>query len=53
MNIYDTKIVKCGVCGRHVGEVHFDASVDSAECGQCHANNARMNKQDVFFAISC
>lgn len=36
MNIYDTKIVRCTICNKCIGEIRFDAKINSAKCGQCN-----------------
>lgn len=36
MNIYDTKIARCSICGKFIGEIIFDAILNSAECGHCN-----------------
>ncbi len=55
MNIYDTKIVKCVVCGKCVGEVNFDAEISFAKCGQCtekyDADRLQQQKTRMFLAI--
>ncbi len=35
MNIYDTKIVKCIICGKSIGEIEYDAVVTLPKCGHC------------------
>lgn len=35
MNLYDTKIVRCVICKKSIGEVEFDAEIIRPKCGQC------------------
>lgn len=35
MNIYDTKVVRCAVCDKCIGEVDYDAEVIFPKCGRC------------------
>lgn len=35
MNIYDTKVVRCSVCGKAIGEVEYDAELIRPKCGHC------------------
>ena len=35
MNIYDLKLINCHKCGKHVGEINFDAIVTTPLCAGC------------------
>ena len=35
MNIHDTKVVVCSKCKKAIGEVNFDAQIQSSICGFC------------------
>lgn len=35
MNIYDTKVVRCCICGKTIGEVEYDAEIILPKCGHC------------------
>jgi hypothetical protein len=35
LNIYDTRIIKCIICERYVGEIEYDAKVIRPLCGKC------------------
>ena len=35
MNLYDTKIIRCIKCDKHIGEIDYDAEVMRPECGHC------------------
>ncbi|RJQ26201.1 hypothetical protein C4565_07310 [Candidatus Parcubacteria bacterium] len=60
MNIYDTKLVRCSICGKFVGEISFDAIIHLVKCGQCNQTNhddKPPKSPDVtssmFFAMPC
>jgi len=35
LNIYDTKVVRCVICDKSIGEIEFDAEIIRPKCGQC------------------
>jgi len=35
LNIYDTKVVRCVICDKPIGEIEFDAEIIRPKCGQC------------------
>ena len=35
VNIYDTKSIKCIICGKFIGEIDYDAQVILPKCGKC------------------
>ena len=35
MNIYDTRVIRCAVCEKCIGEVDYDAEVIFPKCGKC------------------
>jgi phage FluMu protein Com len=40
MNIYDTKIVSCTICGKCIGEINFEATIEAPKCGKCKQTSA-------------
>lgn len=40
MNIHDTKIISCSICGKCIGEMNFDASIAHPRCGRCEQADA-------------
>ena len=47
MNIYDTKILHCSICGKYVGEIQYDALVVSAKCKSCESSKLKNKKPHV------
>ena len=33
--MYDTKSLSCAKCGKHIGEVDYDAKIIYSLCGKC------------------
>ncbi|CDI06063.1 hypothetical protein [Candidatus Nitrosotenuis uzonensis] len=55
MNIYDTKIVRCSICDKCIGEISFDANIDSAKCVECnkpYTDNEKQQKTMTFFTFA-
>lgn len=60
MNIYDTKLVRCTVCGKCVGEINFDAIIKIVKCGYCNKididNEMHRSSKETshsFIAVAC
>jgi hypothetical protein len=51
MNIYDTKQLSCYRCGKHIGEIEYDAEIILPKCGQC-ANPFPENDDKIFYMKS-
>lgn len=47
MNIYDTKQVKCSVCGKSIGEIGYDSVTTNSLCGSCSKKENKANRKDV------
>jgi len=45
MNIYDTKILCCSICGKYVGEIQYGAMVTFAKCELCMSHHLELDKK--------
>ena len=50
MNLYDTKVVNCGLCKKTIGEVDFDAMIPHPLCGQCKIQLPK--EVNVFYTLN-
>jgi len=47
MNIYDTKPIKCSICGKSIGEINYDSSIIFPLCGSCSKKEKQTTRNGI------